>query len=117
MRKTLYVLFVDLTAAFDKIWLFKSIRQRIPGSQKIVDLLEKLYSYTTTALSDTPDVVFQLVLGVRQGGPESPLLYNLYMDYVMRVFMEQCASKGIGYPKFYYKITACAIRGERTRVG
>ena len=119
-RKTLYVLFVDLTAAFDKIersWLFKSIRQRIPGSQKIVDLLEELYSYTTTALSDTPDDVFRLILGVRQGGPESPLLYNLYMDYVMRVFMEQCASKGIGYPKFYFKIPASASRGERTRVG
>ena len=120
MRKKLYVLFIDLTAAFDKIersWLFKSIRQRIPGSQKIVDLLQKLYSYTTTALSNTPDDIFQIILGVRQGGPESPLLYNLYMDYVMRVFMEQCALKGIGYPKFYYRIPACASQGERTRVG
>ena len=53
MKKPLCALFVDLTAAFDKIelhWLFSSIRQRIPGSQKLVDLLQKLYSHTTRAL-------------------------------------------------------------------
>ena len=80
MKKPLYVLFVDLTAAFDKIereWLFRSIRQRIPGSQKTVDILQKLYSYTTTALSETPEDMFELILGVRQGGPESPLLLSL----------------------------------------
>ena len=47
----------DLTAAFDKIerkWIFQSIRQRIPGSQEIVDILQKLYTHTTSALAETP---------------------------------------------------------------
>ena len=45
--------------------------------------MESLYSFTTTALAETPDHLFELFIGVRQGGPESPFLYNLYMDYVM----------------------------------
>jgi len=62
---------------FDRIereWLFKSNRQRIKGTQKLINILEKLYKYTTTALAETPDDVFQLLLGVRRGGPESPVL-------------------------------------------
>ena len=35
-----------------------SIRQRIKGSKKLVDILEKLYKHTTTALAETPDDVF-----------------------------------------------------------
>ena len=116
----MYALFIGLTAAFDKIergWLFQSIRQRIPGSQKIVNVLQELYSHTTSALSETPEDIFQLMLGVRQGGPESPMLYNLYMDYVMRVFMEKCISKGIQFPRLKYKIPAHATSGERSKYG
>ena len=96
---------------------FQSIRQRIPGSQKIVDILQKLYTHTTSALAETPKDIFELILGVRQGGPESPMLYNLYMDFVMRVFMEKCTSKNIGFPKLLYKIPAHASIGKRTRIG
>ena len=120
MKKPLYALFVDLTAAFDKIerhWLFSSIRQRMPGSQKLVDLLQKLYSHTTTALAETPDDIFELILGVRQGGPESPMLYNLYMDYVMRIFKITCTSKNIEFPKLFYKIPVSATTKERSLVG
>ena len=119
-KKPLYVLFIDLTAAFDKIkreWLFQSIRQRISGSQKIVDILEKLYAHTTTALAETPDDIFELILGVRQGGPESPILYNLFMDFVMRVFMKKCTLKNIGFPRLLYKIPAHASAGKRVKVG
>ena len=119
-KKPLYILFVDLTAAFDKIerrWLFQSIRQRIPGSQKIVDILQTLYTHTTSALAETPEDIFELILGVRQGGPESPMLFNLYLDYVMRVFMEDCESKNIPYPKLLYRIPARASSSKRTRIG
>ena len=83
-----FVLFVDLTTAFDHVirpWLFKSIYQRLSGgsNHKLIKLLETLYSYTTTSLAETPDDLFELTLGVRQGGPESPPLFNLYIDYVM----------------------------------
>ena len=44
------------------------------------DLLEALYSSTTTALNNVDK--FNTELGVRQGGPESPLLFNLSIDFV-----------------------------------
>ena len=35
----------------------------------------------------------------------------------MRVFMEKCTSKNIGFPKLLYKIPAHASIGKRTRIG
>ena len=92
-RKPVYLLFVDLTAAFDHVersWLFSTITQRIPNKadRKLFELIGSLYSCTTTALAQTPDDVFEVKLGVRQGGPESSMLYNLFMDYVMRVYLK-----------------------------
>ena len=77
------ILFVDLTAAFDHIdrrWLFKTIRQKLQGTIdcKLFDLLETLYSSTTTALSVHDLDKFIIELGFRQGGAESPHLFNLY---------------------------------------
>ena len=81
-------LFVDLTSAFDHVnrdWIFKTIFQRLPpgADKKLMLLLKFIYDYTTTALSQTPEDIFETLL-VRQGGQESPSLYNLYMDYIMR---------------------------------
>ena len=44
----------------------------------MIQLIQTLYDHTTTALTETPDEKFELTTGVRQGGPESPMLYNLY---------------------------------------
>ncbi len=89
MKNPTYALFVDLSAAFDHVersWMFKSIKNRLPDgfSLELVNLLETIYSNTTTSLAETPDDIFQLSVGVRQGGPESPMLYNLYMDHDLR---------------------------------
>ena len=90
-RKQLYALFVDLSAAFDHVnreWLFQTIYQRLPTNKnkKLFKLLESVYSFTTTGLSENEKDIFNVLVGVRQGGPESPTLYNLYMDFIMRVF-------------------------------
>ena len=79
MEKPLYILLVDLTAAFDhvvRVWLFKSIYQRLlPGADTtLIKMLQTLYESLTTALSETPEDVIELTLGVRQGGPASPPL-------------------------------------------
>ena len=109
MKTEAYVLFVDLSAAFDHVnrdWLFKSIKLRFPEGtdHHAFDLLESLYSNTTTALAETPDNKFQLSSGVRQGGPESPFLYNLYMDFVMRTFMDECKAEGVEFLDFNYRV-------------
>ena len=112
-KEKVFALFVDLSAAFDHVersWLFKSIFQRINSEQheKLFNLLKSLYSYTTTALDGNPQEIFEITIGVRQGGAESPSLYNLYMDYVMRIFMDVCKSRKIMFFRFKYKIPGSA---------
>ena len=109
MKMPTLILFVDLSAAFDHInrdWLFKMMKQRFPAFADInlIHLLESLYSHTTTALAETPEDIFEITLGVRQGGPESPILYILYMDFVMRIFLDTCKSKDIQFLELNYKI-------------
>ena len=104
MKKPTPVLFVDLSAAFDHVernWLFKTIEKRFPNGSgnKLVLILKAIYSYTTTSLAENPDDNFELTVGVRQGGPESPMLYNLFMDFLMRIYLEECKKKGIKFLK------------------
>ena len=120
MKMPVYALFIDLSAAFDHIvrsWLFKSLYLRFPKSSpqiKLIKILEAVYKHTTTSLAETPDDIFELFSGVRQGGPESPPLNNLYMDFVMRIFNEECEKSGIKFLELIYRIKSTATtRRER----
>jgi len=78
----LYLLFVDLSAAFDHIprkWMFDSIRLRFQSTQStlLVDILEKLYENTSLTFEE---ITFETSSGVRQGGPESPNLFKLTVE-------------------------------------
>ena len=84
---------------------------------KLFELFQSLYSRTTTALTQTPDDKFDVKCGVRQGGPESPLLYNLLMDYVMRVYLEECDKGNINFLKLKYNIPDVASHSEIASVG
>ena len=91
----IYLLFVDLTAAFDHIpreWMFESVRLRFADHQdtRLIDILEKLYENTSLTFEDAKST-FVTTSGVRQGGTESPNLFNLYVDFVMRVFIDKCS--------------------------
>ena len=117
MKKSTFLLFVDLTAAFDHVvrkWMFQSIYQGFPpgADTTLIELLEALYSYTTASLAETPDDIFELLLGVRRGGPESPPLYNLLMDYVMRIFMDVCEKREIKFLRLNYRIRSTATTRE-----
>ena len=119
-KKPLYVLFIDLTAAFDHIernWLFKIIKQRVPDSAnlKLFELIQAIYSYTTTALNHNDDDIFEIINGVRQGGPESPILFNLYMDYVMRVFIKSCRDQDIKFFKHSFSIPSIASNQQNNK--
>ena len=116
-KQPLFLLFVDLTAAFDHIprkWLFDSIKLRFPKGEypKVFQILEKLYSNTTLTY-DEANEIFLTTAGVRQGGPESPPLFNLYIDFVMRVFMEKCnKDKEIRFFTFQYRLNCRAVTRE-----
>ena len=90
--------------------MFSSIYQRLPPhtNRKLFEIMESIYKFTTTALKENPNEVFETRLGVRQGGPESPSLFNLYIDYVMRIFLSLCKKKGIKFTKTSYAIPSSA---------
>ena len=116
-KQPLFLLFVDLSAAFDHIprkWLFDTIKLRFPRGQypKIFQILEKLYSNTTLTYEEANEM-FTTTSGVRQGGPESPPLFNLYIDFVMRVFMDKCKKdKEIRFFNFQYRFNCRTVTRE-----
>ena len=90
--------------------MFQSIYKRLPAesNKNLFKLLESIYMHTTTALAEDPDNIFEITSGVRQGGPESPCLYNLYMGYVMRIFIEKAKRAGVKFMKLKYSIYSSA---------
>ena len=52
-------------------------------SPKLTSILKALYTGTIAAIKHTTDY-FQVQTGCRQGGIESPVLFNIYMDFVLR---------------------------------
>ena len=122
MKRPTNVLFIDLASAFDHVdrkLMFQTIYCRLSptSDRKLFYLFETLYSYTTTALKETPDNHFELTNGVRQGGPESPILFNLFMDFVMRIYLEKCKTKGIKFLRLNFRIPRSATHSGRTKVG
>ena len=102
--KKLFCGFIDLKAAFDWVpreWMFKSIRNRnIKGDPKIsenLQLFEGIYKETYNYIDgDDQDQAFRTTSGVRQGGVESPCLFNLYLDYMVRIFEKEAKEKKLG---------------------
>ena len=114
----LVLLFVDLTAAYDHIprdFLFRVLEFRT-GAKILVYILRKLYDGTTAYISGTK-VRFDLLTGCRQGGLESPTLFNYYFDFVLKVCAEEIDRKfpnGWGL-SFEYRIPGeCTNREQRT---
>lgn len=122
LKQPVYALFIDLTAAFDHVprsVMFQSMKKRLSRthSMKLINLLEVLYSHTTTALAEAPEHTIDVQRGVRQGGPESPMLFNLYVDLVMRIFLITCTKSRINFLKFKYRIPECASQNKREQIG
>ena len=84
-KNPLHLCMIDLRAAYDHIdreMLFSviSIRTKSPI---LTSILKALYDGTIAAIKHTTDY-FQVHTGCRQGGIESPVLFNIYMDFVLR---------------------------------
>ena len=81
----LVLVFVDLTAAYDHIpreFLFRVLEFRT-GAKILVYILRKLYDGTKAYISGTK-THFDILVGCRQGGLESPTLFNYYFDFVLK---------------------------------
>ena len=67
---------------------------------------------------DAAETTFETSSGVRQGGPESPPLFTLYVDFVMRLFIERCElDPDIKFYNHKYRINARSVlRDERFKM-
>ena len=81
----LHCCFIDLKAAYDWIdrdILFKIVEYRT-NSPLLTKLLKCMYIGTTAAIQSSQSV-FETLSGCRQGGLESPCLFNIFLDFVLR---------------------------------
>ena len=82
----LIAIYIDLTAAYDHIprdLLFRVLEMRT-GAKHICAILRKMYEATTASIRGMK-TDFEVLVGCRQGGQESPCLFNIYFDYVLKV--------------------------------
>ena len=122
-KRKLYTCYIDLTAAFDHVnrsFLFESIRKRIPPSCDTtnIDVIKSLYEDTKSFLSgeDTHKDQFPTISGVRQGGNEGPILFNLYEDYAVRIWDHRCSTTGADRLSVQYFIPPAATnRTQRSK--
>ena len=106
-QKEIYIGMVDLSAAFDHIrrdWLF-TIVQGYFGNLTMFEIIRDMYSKTECTMKGS-STVFKTTSGVRQGGPESPLLYNIYANKTLEIFQQRCWEAGIRFVDIPYKIPA-----------
>ena len=75
------------------------MRKRLSDNQDTtnIDIIENLYEDTRSYMqNDNPERdSFPTKSGVRQGGQEGPPLYNLYSDFVLRVYDERKDCAGV----------------------
>ena len=81
-----YAIFIDFTAAYDHIprdCLFRVLDFRT-GASLLVHILLQLYEGTIAKITGSK-IYFGIFCGCRQGGIESPTLFNYYFDFVLKV--------------------------------
>ena len=94
-------------------FLFRVLEFRT-GAKILIYILQKLYD--GTAIISGTKVRFDLLIGCRQGGLESPTSFNYYFDFVLKVCAEEIDHKypnGWGIPYEYRIPGECTNRGQR----
>ena len=75
------------------------------GAKILVYILRKLYDGTKTYIAGTK-VRFDFLVGCRQGGLESPTIFNYYFDFFLKVSTEEidCKFPEVWGLSFEYRI-------------
>ena len=110
-------IYIDLTAAYDHIprdFLFRVLKFRL-NAPLLVDILQLMYQGTTASIKGMKSY-FYVLIGCRQGGQESPCLFNYYFDFVLKVAanqIDQIYPDGWGIGFDYNISQCCSNRGQR----
>ena len=80
--------YIDLTKAYDSInrWALWKVLQMYAVHPRLIALLQDLHSGTTAAvrLGGRVGPAFEVTAGVRQGCVAAPMLFNIFMDHVVK---------------------------------
>ena len=97
--KSVYMCFVDLRKAYDSVnreLLWRAMKE-YGVSEKIVRIVQSLYEDTTARVRVKGKLSESLSLktGVKQGCVLSPLLFNIFLDWVVRKVLAEVGETGI----------------------
>jgi len=86
-QRNIYHVFIDFKKAFDRVWheaLWDTTNKYNMG-QKLIQSIKNLYSKVTSAVFVHGRVGdwFHTTVGVRQGCPLSPTLFNIFLERIM----------------------------------
>ena len=92
-QQNLYHVFIDFKTAFDRVWqaaLWATMR-KYNISANLVRTIEQLYDKATSAVQMNGSIGewFRTTVGVRQGCLLSPTLFNIFLERIMSVAMEE----------------------------
>ena len=116
----LIVVYIDLTAAYDhspRDFLFRVLTFRT-GATHLIAILHAMYKSTTASILGMK-AKFEVLVGCRQGGQESPCLFNYYFDYVLKVASHEIDKRfldGWGI-EFKYNIPHSCTNREQRQTG
>ena len=101
----LYMAFIDLKKAYDSVSrsLLMSILRAEGLPEKLVVLIEKLYARTSLKIRLKQEVGrgVDISTGVRQGCVISPVLFNLFLNFILKLIRPQLEERGV---KLCYRI-------------
>ena len=116
---TFIAVYIDLTAAYDHIprdFLFRVLELRT-GATFLIHILKLMYMQTTASIKGMK-TKFEVLVGCRQGGQESPIVFNYYFDFVLKIAaseIDKAFPEGWGL-KFPFRIpNICSNRAQRAR--
>ena len=92
LKKPLYMCFVDLKAAYDTVnrEALLLILAQYGVSEKLCNIIRALYTETKAAVRVEGELTdwFDIVNGLRQGCLLSPILFNVYIDHVLKIALK-----------------------------
>lgn len=103
--KELYLVFVDLKAAFDtvprgKLW---QCLEEMEVTGKLRQVIKSIYKTVRgeVRIKGKYSREFEMQKGVKQGDSLSPLLFNIYMDKILKMCKENTPKITVGYRELH----------------
>lgn len=117
-RQELHLCYIDLAKAYDSVdrtTLWK-VLELYGVPRKLVDLLTDLHDGTEACVRHAGGLSdwFPITTGVRQGCVIAPMLFNVYMDIIMRTTLARCPAEcGV---EVHYKVDGKLKRLPKDRL-